>query len=51
MKTSIFDMSFVLPPLIEMVEVEKDMPSGTNANPVCSRTGDDCCVRPRLWLR
>ena len=25
MKTSIFDMTFTLPPLIEMVEVEKDM--------------------------
>ena len=29
MKTSIFDMNFVLPPMIEMTEVEKDMPSGT----------------------
>ena len=29
MKTSIFDMSFVLPPMVEMTEVEKDMPSGT----------------------
>ena len=26
MKTSIFDMNFVLPPLIEMTQVEKDMP-------------------------
>ena len=26
MKTYIFDMNFVLPPLIEMTEVEKDMP-------------------------
>ncbi len=26
MKTSIFDMTFVLPPLIEMHEVTKDMP-------------------------
>ena len=25
MKTSIFDMNFTLPPLIEMTEVEKDM--------------------------
>ena len=25
MKTSIFDMNFVLPPLVEMTEVEKDM--------------------------
>jgi len=29
MKTSIFDMNFVLPPLVEMTEVEKDMPMGT----------------------
>ena len=26
MKTSIFNMTFTLPPLIEMTEVEKDMP-------------------------
>ena len=25
MKTSIFDMNFTLPPLVEMTEVEKDM--------------------------
>ena len=30
MKTSIFDMTFVLPPVVEMTEVEKDMPSGTD---------------------
>jgi len=42
MKTSIFDATFTLPPLIEMTEVEKDMPSGasyknwcTGAAPVC----------------
>jgi len=29
MKTSIFDMTFTLPPLIEITEVEKDMPMGT----------------------
>ena len=28
MKTSIFDATFTLPPLIEMTEVEKDMPNG-----------------------
>tara|TARA_B110000438_G_scaffold249699_1_gene253114 strand:+ start:331 stop:456 length:126 start_codon:yes stop_codon:yes gene_type:complete len=37
MKTSIFDMNFVLPPMIEMTEVMKDMPKGTalgqTANP------------------
>ena len=27
MKTSIFDMNFVLPPLVEMTEVMKDMPN------------------------
>jgi len=27
---SIFDMNFVLPPLVEMTEVEKDMPTGTD---------------------
>jgi hypothetical protein len=26
MKTSIFNMTFTLPPLIEMTQVEKDMP-------------------------
>jgi len=26
MKTSIFDMNFILPPLVEMTEVVKDMP-------------------------
>ena len=29
MKTSIFDMALTLPPLIEMTEVEKDMPMNT----------------------
>ena len=27
MKTSIFDMNFVLPPMVEMTEVVKDMPT------------------------
>ena len=31
MKTSIFDMTFTLPPLIEMHEVTKDMPMGTGS--------------------
>ena len=26
MKTSIFDMTFTLPPMLEMTKVEKDMP-------------------------
>jgi len=29
MKTSIFDMNFVLPPMVEMTQVKKEMPSGT----------------------
>ena len=29
MKTSIFDMSFILPPMVGMVEVEKEMPTAT----------------------
>ena len=34
MKTSIFDMDFVLPPLVEMTEVMKDMPMGSqNGHP------------------
>ena len=33
MKTSIFDMNFVLPPLVEMTEVVKEMPSGTYSCP------------------
>jgi hypothetical protein len=28
MKTSIFDMNFTLPPVVEMTEVVKDMPNG-----------------------
>ena len=30
MKTSIFDMNFVLPPMVEMTEVKKDMPTYTH---------------------
>ena len=29
MKTSIFDMTFILPPMLEMTEVEKDMPASS----------------------
>jgi len=35
MKTSIFNMNFVLPPMVEMHEVEKDMPVITAASPRC----------------
>ena len=30
MKTSIFNMTLTLPPLIEMTEVKKDMPTATH---------------------
>jgi hypothetical protein len=32
MKTSIFDMNFTLPPLVEMHEVVKDMPTNTTGS-------------------
>ena len=35
MKTSIFDMTFVLPPMVEMTEVEKDMPVLTHNYSLC----------------
>jgi len=36
MKTSIFDMNFVLPPVVEMTEVVKDMCSATGSfKPYC----------------
>ena len=38
MKTSIFDMNFTLPPMLEMTEVVKDMPKGTDRGfSVCMR--------------
>ena len=40
MKTSIFDMSFTLPPMIEMTEVEKDNPKLTGRHSNCK--GDGC---------
>ena len=41
MKTSIFDMNFVLPPVVEMTEVVKDMPMGTHYS--CSAYSG-CCI-------
>jgi len=35
MKTSIFDMNFVLPPLVEMTEVVKEMPTNTKGYEIC----------------
>ena len=32
MKTSIYDMKFVLPPLVEMTEVEKELPTYTDTD-------------------
>ena len=37
MKTSIFDMTFTLPPLIEMTEVEKELPT-YSATGTCNNT-------------
>ena len=39
MKTSIFDMNFVLPPLVEMTEVVKDMGSHFTASLGCGYQG------------
>ena len=36
MKTSIFNMTLTLPPMVEMVEVEKDMPMNTFTRPPCT---------------
>jgi|GEM_PF-1476923 hypothetical protein len=44
MKTSIFDMTFVLPPMLEMTEVVKDMPSGTSRVGACRHTLLVSCV-------
>ena len=41
MKTSIFNMAFTLPPLVEMTEVEKEMSSytaGTGRGNCCYQT-------------
>ena len=37
MKTSIFNMTFTLPPMVEITEVEKEMPMGSEMTviPVC----------------
>ena len=40
MKTSIFDMNFILPPMLEMTEVEKDNPKLTGRHSNCK--GDGC---------
>ena len=32
MKTSIFNMTFTLPPMVEMTEVEKGMPTYTDTD-------------------
>ncbi len=46
MKTSIFDMSFVLPPMVEMTEVEKDMPIVKMTNWTALNLLDPCgCVK------
>ena len=42
MKTSIFNMTFTLPPMLGMTEVEKDMPTGSAV------TGSPCSALPRV---
>ena len=43
MKTSIFDMTFTLPPMMEMTEVEKDMPTANSGGRHChSVAGPNC---------
>ncbi len=43
MKTSIFDMNFVLPPLVEMAEVVKDMPTNTASSYLYIPNAAGCC--------
>ncbi len=42
MKTSIFDMNFTLPPMVEMTQVEKDMPSAGTFTGWCTCTAWIC---------
>jgi len=42
MKTSIFDISFTLPPMIEMVQAEKEMPV-CSATTMCGSWGKGDC--------
>ena len=42
MKTSIFNMTFTLPPMVEMAEVEKEMPTATGHAPHPSPWGPVC---------
>ena len=44
MKTSIFDMNFVLPPLVEMAEVVKEMPAATAGDASCLLLAGYCTV-------
>jgi hypothetical protein len=41
---SIFDMNFVLPPLVEMTEVEKEMPAATAGDASCLLLAGYCTV-------
>ena len=40
MKTSIFDMNFILPPIVEMTEVAKDTPKASHT--VCNEDVGFC---------
>ena len=47
MKTSLFDMTFTLPPMVEITEVEKQMPTATAGEaPFCPHTFTGCAP----WL-
>jgi len=39
MKTTIFNMTFTLPPMVEMTEVEKDMPQQYATPKLCRNWG------------
>ena len=43
MKTSIFNMTFTLPPMVEMTEVEKELPTVTYAPAACPASLNNNC--------
>jgi|GEM_PF-1293331 hypothetical protein len=44
MKTSIFNMNFTLPPMLEMTKVEKEMPTATGWTLHAARRAWPCVV-------
>ena len=45
MKTSIFNMAFTLPPMVEMTEVGKEMPAMTHPAWSTCNAGNTNCLR------